>query len=72
MVLTIVVVALALGFGAGMSAAAKSSQFTGTVKSADGGTLTVEKSTKETWMFSTDKDTKGNHARTDAVFRGAA
>ena len=55
----IVCVALALGFGAGMSAAAKSYQFTGVVKAVDGGQLTVEKSAKEVWTFSTDKDTKG-------------
>jgi hypothetical protein len=64
---TIVCVALALGFGAGMSAAAKSYQFTGTVKSADSGTLTVEKSAKETWTFSTDKSTKGTAKVGDKV-----
>ena len=66
-VVTIVCVALALGFAAGMSAAAKSYQFTGTVKSADGGTLTVEKSAKETWTFSTNKDTKGTAKVGDKV-----
>ena len=55
----LLVVALAIGFAAGMSAAGKSYQFTGTVKSNDGGTLTVEKNAKETWTFSTNKDTKG-------------
>jgi hypothetical protein len=40
-------------------AAAKSYQFTGTVKAADGGTLTVEKSAKETWQFDLPKDVKG-------------
>lgn len=52
-------VALALGFGAGLTAAAKAYQFTGTVKANDAGTLTVEKSAKETWTFTTTKDTKG-------------
>jgi hypothetical protein len=60
-------VTLALGFAAGMSAAGKSYQFTGTVKSADGGTLTVEKSAKEVWTFSTDKDTKGTAKVGDKV-----
>lgn len=60
-------VALALGFGAGMGAAGKAYQFTGTVKSNDGGTLTVEKSAKETWTFSTDKDTKGTAKVGDKV-----
>jgi hypothetical protein len=55
---TIVGMALAIGFGAGISAAG-GYQFTGTVKSNEGGALTVEKSAKETWTFSTDKDTKG-------------
>ena len=63
----IVCVALALGFGAGMSAAGKSYQFTGTVKSSDGGMLTVEKSAKEVWTFSTDKDTKGTAKFGDKV-----
>jgi hypothetical protein len=40
-------------------AAAKSYQFTGTVKATDGGTLTVEKSAKETWQFELPKDVKG-------------
>ena len=40
-------------------AAAKSYQFTGTVKAADAGTLTVEKSAKETWQFDLPKDVKG-------------
>jgi hypothetical protein len=58
-VVAIAAVALAIGFGAGLGAAAKSYQFTGVVKAADAGTLTVEKSAKETWVFSTGKDTKG-------------
>ena len=56
-----------LGFGAGMSAAGKSHQFTGTVKSNEGGTLTVEKSAKETWTFTTNKDTKGTAKVGDKV-----
>jgi len=40
-------------------AAAKSYQFTGVVKAADGGNLTVEKSAKETWQFEVPKDVKG-------------
>jgi hypothetical protein len=40
-------------------AAAKSYQFTGVVKAVDGGSLTVEKSAKETWQFEMSKDTKG-------------
>ncbi len=63
----IVCVALALGFGAGMSAAGKSYQFTGMVKSVEAGTLTVEKSAKEVWTFSTDKDTKGTAKVGDKV-----
>ena len=51
--------ALTIGFGAGMNAAGKSYQFTGTVKASGAGELTVEKSAKETWTFTTNKDTKG-------------
>jgi hypothetical protein len=57
--LAAVVVASALGFGAGITAAGKSYQFTGTVKASDAGTLTVQKSATETWTFDTNKDTKG-------------
>ena len=46
-------------FVAGGYAAAKSYQFTGVVKAADAGSLTVEKSAKETWQFDVSKDTKG-------------
>src|SRR5262249_15619133 len=56
-----------LGFGAGMRAAGKAYQFTGTVKSNEGGTLTVEKSAKETWTFTTNKDTKGTAKVGDKV-----
>jgi hypothetical protein len=65
--LALVSVALMLAFAAGMSAAAKSYQFTGTVKSNDAGTLTVEKSAKETWTFTTNKDTKGTAKVGDKV-----
>jgi len=44
---------------AGGYAAAKSYQFTGTVKASDGGMLTVEKTAKETWQFEVPKDLKG-------------
>jgi hypothetical protein len=65
--LMIVGLALALGVAAGMSAAGKSYQFTGVVKSSDAGLLTVEKSAKEVWTFSTDKDTKGTAKVGDKV-----
>jgi hypothetical protein len=65
--LAIACVALGLGFAAGVNAAGKSYQFTGVVKSADGATLTVEKSAKETWTFSTNKDTKGTAKVGDKV-----
>ena len=48
-----------LAFVAGGYAAAKTYQFTGVVKAADGGTLTVEKSAKETWQFDLPADAKG-------------
>lgn len=63
----IAIVALTLGIGIGVSAAAKTYQFTGTVKANDAGTLTVEKSAKETWTFATDKDTKGTPKVGDKV-----
>jgi hypothetical protein len=65
--LAVVGLALALGFGAGLHAAGKSYQFTGTVKASDAGTLTVEKSAKETWTFTTNKDTKGSAKVGDKV-----
>ncbi len=52
-------VVLAFVVAAGLSAATKSYQFTGTVKSVEGNTFTVEKSAKETWTFETGSDTKG-------------
>jgi len=65
--IAVAVLALVIGFGAGLGAAAKTYQFTGVVKSADAGTLVVEKSAKETWTFSTDKDTKGTAKVGDKV-----
>jgi hypothetical protein len=62
-----VVIALSLGFGAGIKAASKSYQFTGTVKASDAGTLTVQKSATETWQFDTNKDTKGTAKVGDKV-----
>jgi hypothetical protein len=55
----VVVLALVLAFVAGTYAAAKSYQFSGVVKAVDSGSLTVEKSAKETWQFELAKDTKG-------------
>ena len=63
----LVLVTLAVGFGVGVKAAAKSYQFTGTVESNDGGTLTVKKSATETWTFSTDAGTKGTAKAGDKV-----
>lgn len=61
------VVVLALAFVSGGLAATKSYQFTGTVKSVDGSTITVEKSAKEVWTFETSKDTKGSPKVGDRV-----
>ncbi len=60
-VLWIVMIAALLiaAFVVGGYAAAKSYQFTGTVKAAEAGALTVEKSAKETWQFDVPKDVKG-------------
>lgn len=55
----LVVLLMVLALVAGGYAAAKSYQFTGVVKSVDSGTLTVEKSAKETWQFELASDTKG-------------
>jgi len=63
----VMAIVLAIGYGAGVNAAGKSYQFTGVVKSNDGGVLTVEKSAKETWTFNTDKDTKGTAKAGDKV-----
>jgi hypothetical protein len=65
--LLLLTVAMALGFGAGMSAASKTYQFTGTVMTNDASGLTVQKSAKETWTFSSDKDTKGTAKVGDKV-----
>jgi hypothetical protein len=62
-----VVAALAVAFAAGTIAAAKTYQFTGTVMTVTGTTFTVEKNAKETWEFSTDKDTKGTPKVGDKV-----
>lgn len=64
---TLVMLALAAVFMAVTFAATKSYQFTGVVKSADAGTLVVEKSAKETWTFETSKDTKGTPKVGDKV-----
>ena len=58
---------IVVAFIAGGYAAAKSYQFTGTVKAVDGATLTVEKSAKETWQFELAKDTKGTPKAGDRV-----
>jgi hypothetical protein len=63
----VILFALSVGFVAGGFAAAKSYQFTGTVKSVDGKTLTVEKSAKETWEFEKAGDTKGDAKVGDKV-----
>jgi hypothetical protein len=55
----LLMVAMLAVTSAGINAAAKAYQFTGTVKTVTGTTFTVEKSATETWEFSTDKDTKG-------------
>ena len=56
----LVVLLMVIAFAAGGYAAAKSYQFTGVVKAADSGTLTVEKSAKETWQFEVSGDTKNS------------
>jgi hypothetical protein len=67
LVAVFIVVLLVSAFVAGGYAAAKSYQFTGTVKAADGGTVTVEKSAKEVWQFEVSKDTKGTPKVGDKV-----
>ena len=62
-----VVAMLLAAFVAGGHAAAKSYQFSGVVKAADAGSLTVEKSAKETWQFEVSKDTKGTPKVGDKV-----
>ncbi len=58
---------MVVGFDAGGYAAGKSYQFTGVVKAVDGGSMTVEKSAKETWQFDISKDTKGTAKVGDKV-----
>lgn len=55
-ILVVAVLAVAV---AGIDAAAKAYQFTGTVKTVNATTFTVQKTATETWEFSIDKDTKG-------------
>jgi len=62
-----VLILMVMSFVAGGYAAAKSYQFTGTVKASDAGSLTVEKSAKETWQFDVSKDTKGSAKVGDKV-----
>jgi hypothetical protein len=45
----------------------KNYQFTGTVKTVDKDTFSVEKSAKETWTFSTDSSTQGTPKVGDKV-----
>jgi hypothetical protein len=67
-VFAVAVVALMIvAFVAGGYAAAKSYQFSGVVKAADAGSVTVEKSAKETWQFEVSKDTKGTPKVGDKV-----
>jgi uncharacterized protein YxeA len=54
-----VVLACVTGGAFAWAAAPKTYQFTGTVKTVDGSTFTVEKSATETWLFATDAGTKG-------------
>ncbi|MGE5362346.1 MAG: hypothetical protein ACM3NQ_25300 [Bacteroidales bacterium] len=62
-----VAVIFACALVVGLSAATKTYQFTGTVKSVEGNTFTVEKSAKETWTFETAGDTKGTPKVGDKV-----
>ena len=66
-VFVLAVIVIVSAFAAGGYAATKSYQFTGIVKSADAGSLTVEKSAKETWQFDVSKDTKGTPKVGDKV-----
>ncbi len=58
LVCAVAAVAFLLVVVAGLTAAIKSYQFTGTVKSVEGNTFTVEKSAKETWTFESAPDMK--------------
>ena len=65
---TLLIVVLAtLTLAVGGFAAVKTYQFTGTVKSVEGDTFTVEKSATDTWSFSTDASTKGRPKVGDRV-----
>ena len=66
-ILVFVLALLVSAFVAGGYAAAKSYQFTGVVKAADAGSVSVEKSAKETWQFEVAKDTKGSPKVGDKV-----
>jgi uncharacterized protein YxeA len=55
----VIAIALMAAYVALGSAATKTYQFTGMVKTVDGANFSVEKSAKETWSFETSKDTKG-------------
>jgi uncharacterized cupredoxin-like copper-binding protein len=63
----LVLMLVTVAFAAGGYAAAKSYQFTGTVKAVDASSMTVEKSAKETWQFDLGKDTKGTAKVGDKV-----
>ncbi len=63
----VVAVVFACALAAGVAAATKTYQFTGTVKTVEGNTFTVEKSAKETWTFETAADTKGTPKAGDKV-----
>jgi hypothetical protein len=56
----LLVLLMTIAFMAGGYAAVKSYQFTGVVKAADGGMLTVEKSPKEIWQFEVAGETKNS------------
>jgi archaellum component FlaG (FlaF/FlaG flagellin family) len=67
LIIVFVIAVVLAAFVAGGYAATKSYQFTGVVKAADQGSLTVEKSAKETWQFEVTKDTKGSPKVGDKV-----
>jgi hypothetical protein len=65
---TVLIVVLAtLTFATGIFAAVRTYQFTGSVKSVEGDTFTVEKSATDIWSFSTDASTKGRPKVGDKV-----
>ena len=57
--ITLLLVALVTILTVSAYAATKSYQFTGTVKTVEGDTFTVQKSASETWEFTKDASTKG-------------